>query len=140
MKRQFQIISIATMMLGGCAAGPIPTARPDAKVDQLAAKRAEKAAVWLKVMLQRRDAKEPLTPTFMSQLIDAARTCADAWADTTTDPAKKAAAYRAYRDVCQGQIDEINGTICGDPSPVVMSQLRFAVADAEYKAAVWEGN
>ena len=123
------------IVLTGCTRGR--TSEPEllaANVQHLADQRAVTADRWVQTLIERRDAGEPLTASFVSMLMDAGKARAIAKADAAPELGRKLAAYTQYRDFCGEQLDYIERHASPVPANVT-AQLRYAMSDAELRMA-----
>jgi hypothetical protein len=104
----------------------------------LADQRAVTAERWVQTLIERRDAGEPMTSEFVARLIDAAKARAIAKADAAPEMGRKLAAYTQYRDFCGEQLDFLHRRMDANVRPDVAAQLRYGIADAEWRMAQCE--
>jgi hypothetical protein len=132
-----RLLSIALIVVvAGCTRGR--ASEPEllaANVQHLADQRAVTADRWVQTLIERRDGGEPMTASFVSLLVDAAKARAIAKADAAPELGRKLAAYTQYRDFCGEQLDHLERRANGPVPANVTAQLRYAMSDAELRMA-----
>ena len=133
------LLILAVITLAGCTRGK--ASEPEllaANTQHLADQRAVTAERWVQTLIDLRDGGQAMTPEFVGHLIDAAKARALAKADAADSLGRSLAAYTQYRDFCGEQLDYIERHANGKVAPDVAAQLRYAMADAEFRMAQCE--
>lgn len=132
-----RILSLALLLLVSlsCTRGADDeVVRQGLGVQGLAGQRAAAADRWVQTLLARRDAGEAMTPTFIGQLLDAAKQRGIARAEAAYEPAGRLVAYTGYRDFCGDLLRQYERSV-DEPPAHVLAQIRYYTADAEWRMA-----